>query len=159
MAPPNDGEFDVAVIGGGIVGLATAIQFQSRHPDARLVLFEAERQVGQHQSGRNSGVLHSGIYYRPGSLKATLCRQGKTAMEAFCEANEIPFDRCGKVIVATSEAELAQLESIQQRAIQNGVQAERIDAQSLHEHEPHAAGLAALHVPETASSTIGKSAK
>lgn len=146
---PTDGEFDVAIIGGGIVGLATATQFQSRYPDARLVLFEAERQVGQHQSGRNSGVLHSGIYYRPGSLKATLCRQGKAAMEAYCQANAIPFDRCGKVIVATSEAELAQLDAIQQRGQENGVQAERMHAKSLHELEPHAAGLAALHVPET----------
>ncbi len=146
---PTDGEFDVAIIGGGIVGLATATQFLARHPDARLVLFEAERHVGQHQSGRNSGVLHSGIYYRPGSLKATLCRQGKAAMEAFCHANAIPFDRCGKVIVATSEAELVQLETIQQRASENGVQAERIDSQTLRELEPHAVGLAALHVPET----------
>ncbi len=142
-------EFDIAIIGGGIVGLATATQFQARHPNARLILFEAEREVGQHQSGRNSGVLHSGIYYRPGSLKATLCRQGKAEMETFCQVNEIPFVRCGKVVVATTETELTQLETIEQRAIQNGVSFERIDAQTLRELEPHASGIAALHVPET----------
>src|SRR5262245_43717643 len=97
---------DVAVIGGGIVGLATAYNLTQRFPERRVVVLEKEAQLAQHQTGHNSGVLHSGIYYKPGSLKAINCREGKKAMEAFCAAEGIEYEICGKVIVATSEAEL-----------------------------------------------------
>jgi L-2-hydroxyglutarate oxidase len=140
---------DVVIIGGGIVGLATAMTLQQRHSDLRVAVVEAEKRVAQHQTGHNSGVLHSGIYYKPGSLKALNCRAGKVAMEQFCEEHAIPWDRCGKVVVATTQDELPRLDAIAERAIANGVQFERIDTDQLRELEPAAAGLAALHVPET----------
>jgi (S)-2-hydroxyglutarate dehydrogenase len=143
------GEFDVAIIGGGIVGLATAVQMLAAHPDTRLVVLEAEDDVGMHQSGHNSGVLHSGVYYKPGSLKAVLCRTGKVMMEAFCVANGVAMDRCGKVIVATNANELERLDAIVQRAEANGVQCERVNSDGLRKIEPAAAGIAALHVPES----------
>jgi len=143
------GNFDLGIVGGGIVGLATAYQAILAQPDRRIVLLEAESSVGKHQSGHNSGVLHSGIYYKPGSLKATLCRDGKSMMESFCRDHDVPFDRCGKVIVATNAAEVESLDRIEQRGIANGVQLSRITADQLHRLEPAAAGIAAIHVPET----------
>ncbi|MDG2389589.1 MAG: L-2-hydroxyglutarate oxidase [Planctomycetaceae bacterium] len=140
--------YDVAVVGGGIVGLATAWQFQQKYPDRSLILLEKESEVAFHQTGRNSGVLHTGIYYKPGSLRAINCRAGKLAMERFCEEHGVPFDRCGKVIVAVDENELERLEGIYQRGQQNGVQCEIISAERLHEIEPHVAGVRAIHVPE-----------
>ena len=139
---------NVAIIGGGIVGLATAYRFLERHPGTRLVVLEKERQLASHQSGRNSGVLHSGIYYKPGTLRATNCRLGKLAMEAFCEKENIPFARCGKVIVAVTREELPQLERIYERGQANGIACELIGPERLKELEPHAAGLRAIHVPE-----------
>ncbi|MEM8668628.1 MAG: L-2-hydroxyglutarate oxidase [Planctomycetota bacterium] len=140
---------DVVIIGGGIVGLSTALRLQQRHADLRVVVVEAEKRVAEHQTGHNSGVLHSGIYYKPGSLKAINCRTGKAAMEAFCDEYAIPWDRCGKVVVATSQEELPRLDAIAERATANGVAYERIDTDQLRELEPAAAGLAALHVEET----------
>lgn len=142
------GECDVAIIGGGIVGLATAVQLLQARPNTQLIVLEAETDVGRHQSGHNSGVLHSGVYYKPGSLKAVTCRAGKAMMEAFCAAQGVPTERCGKVIVATSAAELPRLEAIQERAVANGVECRRIDSDELRKLEPAAAGIAALHVPE-----------
>ena len=142
-------QFDLGIIGGGIVGLATAVQWLRQHPGKRIAVLEAEADVGKHQSGHNSGVLHSGIYYKPGSLKATLCRAGKHEMEQFCSDQGVPFDRCGKVIVATSEAELTRLDDIERRGIENGVQLRRINQDELRTLEPAAAGIAAIHVPET----------
>jgi L-2-hydroxyglutarate oxidase len=139
---------DLAVVGGGIVGLATAFQFTRRHPGRRVVVLEKEAGVAHHQTGRNSGVLHSGIYYRPGSLKAATCRAGKRAMEAFCAAEGIPFEICGKVIVAATEADLAALHRLYERGQENGVHCALIDRGRLAELEPHAAGVAALHVRE-----------
>jgi (S)-2-hydroxyglutarate dehydrogenase len=141
-------EFDVAIIGGGIVGLATAWQIQQRFPDRSLVVLEKENDIALHQSGRNSGVLHSGIYYKPGSLKAENCREGKKAMEAFCRENQIPYEICGKVIVALNSSEETALERILQRGKANGVRCELIDRQQLAKLEPHAAGTKAIHVPE-----------
>ncbi len=141
--------FDLGIIGGGIVGLATGFQYLTRYPDRRVLVLEAESEVGRHQSGHNSGVLHSGIYYKPGSLKATLCRSGKQQMEQWCEEYGVPFDRCGKVVVATNEPELKKLDDIEQRATENGVQFQRINSDQLRKIEPAAAGIAALHVPET----------
>ncbi len=140
-------EADVAIIGGGIVGLATAYQLLERHPDKRVVVVEKESSVGAHQTGHNSGVLHSGIYYKPGSLKATNCRVGKQAMEAFCEAEGIPYDVCGKVIVAVDDTELPRLERIYERGQANEVACEMIDRERLLELEPHSAGVKAIHVP------------
>ena len=105
-------QFDVAIIGGGIVGLATAWQLLERYPTVRVLVLEKEAGVGEHQTGHNSGVLHSGIYYKPGSLKARNCRTGKEAMERFCAEHGVPYEICGKVIVAISEPELPLLERI-----------------------------------------------
>lgn len=140
---------DFVVIGGGIVGLATAWRLQQRFSDCSVVVLEAENEVAQHQSGNNSGVLHSGIYYKPGSTKALTCRTGKAQMEAFCDEYEIPWDRCGKVVVATSQAELQALERITERAKANGVGFEPLNSDELREHEPNAAGIAGIFVPET----------
>ena len=139
---------DVAIVGGGIVGLATAWQLTRKHPGKKVIILEKEAGVAQHQTGHNSGVLHSGIYYKPGSLKAINCREGKLAMQAFCEDEGLPYDVCGKVIVAVDESELPALERIYERGQANGVKCERIDAPRLRELEPYAAGIKAIHVPE-----------
>jgi len=149
MSHSQENQFDFAIIGGGIVGLATAYRLMQRSPDARIVVIEKESSVGLHQTGRNSGVLHSGIYYPSGSLKAKTCREGKRSMEAFCEEHSIAWDRCGKVIVAVDHNELPALDRIYQRGLDNGIACKRIDGQQLREIEPHAAGVAAIHVLET----------
>ena len=140
--------FDLAVVGGGIVGLATAYQFTQRFPGRRVVVLEKEAVVAEHQTGHNSGVLHSGIYYKPGSLKAINCRAGKKAMEAFCAAEGIAHEICGKVIVAVTEAELPALDRIYERGVANGIDCTIIDKARLAELEPHASGVRAVHVPE-----------
>jgi L-2-hydroxyglutarate oxidase len=139
---------DVLIIGGGIVGLATAYELVQRFPQHRLVLLEKEPQLAQHQSSHNSGVLHSGIYYRPGSLRALNCREGKRRMEEFCSEHGIPFDTCGKVIVAVSPDEAPALERIFERGQANGVRCEIIGPERLRELEPRAVGVKAIHVPE-----------
>ncbi|QDV19697.1 L-2-hydroxyglutarate oxidase LhgO [Gimesia panareensis] len=140
---------DVAIIGGGIVGLATGWQITQRFPQTSVLILEKENEVALHQTGHNSGVLHSGIYYKPGSLRATNCREGIKAMKAFCTAEEIPWEECGKVIVAVDESEFGALENIFQRGQQNGVVCEMIDEAKLKEYEPHVAGIRGIHVPET----------
>ncbi len=143
--------FDVAVIGAGIVGLATARVLQQRHADLKVVVIDKEREVARHQTGHNSGVVHAGIYYRPGSLKARLCREGVRRLRAYCEERGLAYERCGKVIVATDDAELPRLEMLFERGKQNGVpELRRIDAGELRRLEPHAAGIAAIHSPDTA---------
>jgi L-2-hydroxyglutarate oxidase len=139
---------DVAVIGGGIVGLATAYQITRQYPGRRVVVLEKEPDLAHHQTGHNSGVLHSGIYYKPGSMKAINCRAGKKAMEEFCAAEAIAYEICGKVIVAVDESELPALERIFERGQANGVACQVIDKSRLAELEPHAAGVRAIHVPE-----------
>ena len=139
---------DLAVVGGGIVGLATAYSFSERFPGRRVVVLEKEPTVGSHQTGHNSGVLHSGIYYKPGSLKSKNCRDGKQAMQSFCEREGIAFDVCGKVIVAVDETEIERLGAIYERGQQNGVQCEIVDQDRLRELEPHTNGVKAIHVPE-----------
>lgn len=139
---------DVVVIGGGIVGLATAYQLTKLRPGAGVIVLEKEPQPAMHQTGHNSGVLHSGIYYKPGSLRALNCRSGKRLMEEFCAQENIPFDICGKVIVACSEDELPGLKKIFERGQANGVDCAMIDRPRLCEIEPHTAGIAAIHVPE-----------
>lgn len=140
--------YDFVVVGAGIVGLATAWNIAQRRPTCRLLVLEKENRVGAHQSGHNSGVLHTGIYYKPGSLRATNCRRGKLLMEHFCQTYSIPFERCGKVIVAVDEQERGRLQNIFERGQANGVQCELINAGRLKELEPHASGIAAIHVPE-----------
>ncbi len=139
---------DVAIIGGGIVGLATAYRLQERFPGKTVVVLEKEREVAQHQTGHNSGVLHSGIYYKPGSLRATNCRDGKRAMQEFCDKENIPYQLCGKVIVAINNDEIPRLDKIYERGLANGVTCQMIDGARLREIEPHAAGIRAIHVPE-----------
>src|SRR5215208_7021736 len=123
--------YDFCVVGGGIVGLATAMALLELHPGASLVLLEKEDALATHQTGHNSGVIHSGIYYAPGSLKADLCKRGERATKAFCTAHGIPFITCGKTLVATSPLELARLEALVDRARENGIDAERLDAADL----------------------------
>jgi len=142
--------YDVAIIGGGIIGLATARALLERAPTARLVVLEKESHPGMHQTGHNSGVIHSGIYYRPGSYKAKLCVEGKGLMREFCATHGIAVVDCGKVIVATREDELPRLQTLYERGIANGVPIEMIDRDRLRELEPHAAGLRAVHSPTTA---------
>lgn len=139
---------DIAIVGGGIVGLATAYRLLEHSPGLRVVVLEKEARLGAHQTGHNSGVLHSGIYYRPGSLRALNCREGKRAMEEFCRREGIPFELCGKVIVAVEERELPILERIYERGQANGVPCELIERERLLEIEPHTAGIRAIHVPE-----------
>ncbi|HXV22298.1 MAG TPA: L-2-hydroxyglutarate oxidase [Desulfuromonadales bacterium] len=142
--------YDVAVIGGGIVGAATAMALLEATPGLSLVLLEKEARLAAHQTGHNSGVIHSGLYYRPGSLKAQNCTAGREALYAFCAEHAVPHERCGKVVVATREQELPQLTELEQRGRQNGLAGlRRLDAAQLREFEPQVAGLAGLHVPQT----------
>lgn len=141
-------QVDLLVIGGGIVGLATAWQYSRRFPADKIVVLEKEESVAAHQTGHNSGVLHSGIYYKPGSLKSIHCREGKKAMEQFCAEQSIPYEICGKIIVAVDETEFPALEKIYERGRANGVRCELIDRDRIHELEPHTAGLRGIHVPE-----------
>jgi L-2-hydroxyglutarate oxidase len=141
---------DVAVIGGGIVGAATAMALLEATPGLSLVLLEKEARLAAHQTGHNSGVIHSGLYYRPGSLKAQNCTVGREALYAFCAEHGVPHERCGKVVVATREEELPQLAELESRGRQNGLAGlQRLDAAQLREFEPQVAGVAGLHVPQT----------
>ena len=142
--------FDVVIVGGGIVGLATALQLKKQQPGLRLVVLEKENEVGAHQTGNNSGVIHSGIYYKPGSLKATNCIKGYHQLIDFCNTHSIPFERCGKIIVATSNEELQPLENIYRRGLANGLTGLlRLRKEQLKEYEPHVAGIAGIFVPQT----------
>src|SRR5882757_2574687 len=141
-------EADVVVVGGGIVGLATADRFTLRHPGRRVVVLEKEADLAVHQTGHNSGVIHSGIYYKPGSLKAENCRRGKRLLEQFCREESLAFETCGKVIVAVDPAEDALLDRLYERGKANGVDCSLIDEARLRELEPHVAGRRAIHVPE-----------
>ena len=146
----RDQSFDLVIIGGGIVGLATALDAMRRSPGLRLAVLEKEDRVAAHQTGHNSGVIHSGLYYKPGSLKAKLCVEGARAMVEFCRTHAIPHQVCGKVVVATSEEELPRLEELHRRGVANGLQGlEMVGPERLKEIEPHAVGLRALWVPST----------
>lgn len=141
---------DAVVVGAGIVGLASAYAIAQKNPAAKLVVIEKEAEVAAHQTGRNSGVVHSGIYYKPGSLKATTCRRGIELLTAFAAEEGIAYDQCGKVIVACEESEIPALNELERRGKANGVTCEAIGRERLLELEPHVAGIAALHVKETA---------
>lgn len=141
---------ELAVIGGGIVGLATAIALQEEFPGFAVAVFEKERKVACHQTGHNSGVIHAGLYYTPGSMKAQTCTVGREALYRFCVDHGIKHERCGKVVVAVNEQELPALDELERRGRANGLEGmERLDAQQLLEHEAHTRGVAALFVPQT----------
>jgi L-2-hydroxyglutarate oxidase len=139
----------VIIIGGGIVGVATAHALQQQRPGVKVMVLEKEPTLCAHQTGRNSGVIHSGIYYKPGSYKARLCVAGNASMYDFCQEHGIAHERCGKVIVATEGHELSQLDKLHQRGVENGIGVERLSLEQLREHEPHMAGIAGLRVSST----------
>jgi (S)-2-hydroxyglutarate dehydrogenase len=142
--------YDLVIIGGGIIGLATAREALRRKPDLSVLVLEKEAQIATHQSGHNSGVLHAGIYYKPGSLKAQACAQGRREMVAYCDEHDIPYNLCGKLIVALDESELPALDELHRRGIANGVpDLQRIGPERLREIEPYCEGIAALWSPQT----------
>lgn len=142
--------YDVVVIGGGIVGLATALNLKKAKPNLRLLLVEKENSLAAHQTGHNSGVIHSGLYYKPGSLKAKNCIEGYHMLIDFCNENKIKYELCGKIVVATSEDQLASLETLYERGIQNGLEGlEKLNREQLKAIEPHVAGIAGIKVPQT----------
>src|SRR5215469_7606437 len=141
--------FDYCVIGGGIVGMATAMALLEARPGSSLDILEKEQGLATHQTGHNSGVIHSGIYYAPGSLKAELCRRGALATKSFCLEHAIPFEVCGKLLVATNSLENQRMDALFERAKQNRIQVERLDAAELKRREPNIVGLGALFVDAT----------
>ena len=151
---PSETLYDVAVIGGGIVGLATARALAAS--GRRVVVVEAETALAQHQTARNSGVVHAGLYYPPGSLKARLCTSGRARMADYCRERDLPYDECGKLVVAVDDGELDGLREIHRRAEANGVPDVRwLDARELRDVEPAARGVAAVHSPRTAITDFG----
>lgn len=141
---------DFTVVGGGIVGVSTAWQLKRRFPESRVLLLEKEPQLGQHQTGHNSGVIHAGVYYAPGSLKARFCKEGSAATLAFCQQQRIPVERCGKLLVATDELEYERMKALFARCAENAIAAEWIPEAGLHQLEPHVRGVGAIRVPATA---------
>lgn len=150
MSNLTDSTMDLTIVGAGIIGLATAYAVSQRFPHLKVTILEKEPDVAQHQTGNNSGVLHAGIYYKPGTLRAKLCVQGVRQMTDFCDTHGIEYQRCGKLIVAVTEDELPRLKTLLERGIANGVQGLRqMNQAELHEIEPFAAGIAAIHSPNT----------
>ncbi|WP_117208041.1 L-2-hydroxyglutarate oxidase [Allorhizocola rhizosphaerae] len=137
------------IVGGGIVGLATAHRLMLDRPDADITVLEKENAVGLHQTGHNSGVIHAGVYYKPGSLKALLCKAGSRSMVDFCTEHGIPVTVCGKLIVATDESEMARLRALHERSVANGLQVKLLDGAAAKEFEPHVSAVAAMHVATT----------
>src|ERR1700752_5004687 len=146
----QENAFDVIIVGGGIVGLATAYKLNTKHPNLKIAVLEKEAAVAAHQTGHNSGVIHSGIYYKPGSYKAINCVNGRRELVEFAKEHNIPFDLCGKIIVATEESELAHMNKVFNNGLANGVEGiEMIDAKRISEIEPHCKGIAGIWVPCT----------
>ena len=141
--------YDFAVIGGGIIGLSVAWQLRQRQPSSRIVVVEKETALARHQTGHNSGVIHAGIYYPPGSLKAGLCRKGVTETLRFCRDNDVPHEQCGKLIVATDAAEHERMLALYERALENGIQVQLLDEAQLRAAEPNVAGVGAILSPTT----------
>ncbi len=143
-------KYDIIVIGAGIVGLATALKTLEKSPNLKVLILEKELEIAKHQTGNNSGVIHSGLYYKPGSLKATNCINGYYMMTEFCQTHEIPFELCGKIVVATSKEEIPLLNNLIERGKQNGLKNMKpLNAEELKEYEPHVAGVEGLFVPQT----------
>lgn len=152
--------YDVAIIGGGIIGLATGRELLQRHPRLRLAILEKEPDVGRHQTGHNSGVIHAGMYYRPGSLKARLCVAGRRALWAYCREKGIEYRQVGKLIVATNDEEIPRLRALFERGQANGIEGlQLLDAAGIREHEPHCAGIAAIFSPTTGIVDFGAVAR
>ena len=141
--------YDFIVIGGGILGMSTALTLHRRHPGSSILVLEKESGPALHQTGRNSGVIHAGVYYKPGSLKARFCREGNAATKTFCREHGIPFDECGKLIVATDELELERMQALVGRCAENGIDVEVLDADALRAREPNISGVGAILVPST----------
>lgn len=141
--------YDYVIIGGGIVGLSTAYALMQKYPHAKMVIVEKEPHISTHQTGRNSGVIHSGVYYKPGSLKARMAIQGRNTMVKFCQDHEVPHEVCGKVLVATEQEELPRMEALYKRVQQNRLNVTKIDQEELQGIEPHVNGIAGLKVPST----------
>ena len=143
-------KYDIAIVGGGIVGLATAYRLLSLKPELQIVVLEKENHAAAHQTGHNSGVIHSGLYYKPGSLKATNCIKGYKMLLEFCDSNKITYDLCGKIVVATSEKELSQLDMLYERGLENGLTGIlKLNESEIKEREPNCSGIAGLYVPQT----------
>ncbi len=149
-------DFDIVVIGGGIVGLSTAMQLSRRFPGIAIAVLEKEPVLASHQTGRNSGVIHAGVYYEPGSMKAQFCRQGSAATMRFCQEYDIPFEQRGKLLVAAGADELPRMEKLYERALANGLEVRRVCQEELTEREPHVTGRGALFVPQSAIVDYGK---
>jgi L-2-hydroxyglutarate oxidase len=146
----RDVPYDIAIVGGGIVGLATANALLDVNPGSRIIILEAESQLATHQTGHNSGVIHSGLYYKPGSLKAKFCAEGRDAMYRFCDEHGVAHERCGKIVVATSEDELPRLEELHRRGTANGLQGMKwLTPEEMREYEPNVSGIRGLWVSET----------
>jgi len=141
--------FDYVVLGGGIVGVSTALSVKTKHPEKRVLLLEKEGSFAQHQTGHNSGVIHAGVYYEPGSLKAEFCREGLKETISFCNIHDIPFEQCGKLLVATNTLELKRMNKLFERCKANRIEAEILDQEELHQIEPNIAGIGAILVKST----------
>lgn len=143
-------QYDIVIVGGGIVGLATALQIKEQKPELKLLVLEKELEVAKHQTGNNSGVIHSGLYYKPGSLKATNCIEGYRLLVDFCEKENIPYELCGKVVVATQHEQIPQLNTLYDRGQQNGLAGLRkLSPEQVREYEPHVACVEGMFVPQT----------
>ncbi|MFV1975503.1 MAG: L-2-hydroxyglutarate oxidase, partial [Candidatus Scalindua sp.] len=142
--------YDYIIIGGGIIGISTAWQLQQRFPEKNILLLEKESVYSKHQTGHNSGVIHAGVYYAPGSLKAKFCKAGVAATMAFCDQNDVPYDRCGKLLVATNELEMERMHALFERCQRNEINVELLDAEQLKSYEPNVVGLGGILVKETA---------
>ena len=146
----NSRNYDIAIIGGGIIGLATAMRITQEHPDQKVVVIEKESEVARHQTGHNSGVIHAGIYYAPGSQKANFCSTGGRLLREFCDERGVEYEMCGKIIVAVNDSEVPGLEELHRRGTANGAEGlELIGPEELREHEPHVAGVKAIWSPNT----------
>ncbi len=141
--------YDYIIIGGGIVGMSTAMQLLQQKPDAKLLVLEKESQVAEHQTGHNSGVIHAGVYYTPGSLKAKFCLEGNKATKAFCDENNIPYDECGKLLVATNDIEMERMKALWERTEANGIERYWLNAEELKEREPNITGIGGIFVPSS----------
>ena len=138
--------YDYIIIGGGIVGVSTAWQLKQRQPKATILLLEKEATYSAHQTGHNSGVIHAGVYYAPGSLKAQFCKAGVAATIAFCDEHQIPYEQCGKLLVATNAIEMQRMQALYKRALQNGLELELLDQQQLSKREPNIVGSGGIFV-------------
>src|SRR5690606_1027166 len=143
-------KYDLIVVGGGIVGLATSLKIKQANPDLKLLILEKEKDIAIHQTGHNSGVIHSGLYYKPGSLKATNCIRGYTELVQFCQEESIPYELCGKIVVATAPEDLPIMDGLYERGVKNGLtDLKKLSAEELKEYEPHVNGLGGILVPQT----------